>query len=63
MLGPLLDAMSQFRLSVRSASQENDAVLSSCDEVRDVILPELGVRLEVGRLNCDCMKILLQVII
>ncbi len=49
-LGPLLDAMSQFRLNVRSATQEKDtaAVLSTCDHVRDVILPELGVRLEVG---------------
>ncbi len=64
LLGPLLDAMSQFRLNVRSASHEKDtaAVLSTCDHVRDVILPELGVRLEVGQFDCNCLKELLQVV-
>ncbi len=64
LLGPLLDAMSQFRLNVRSASHKNDtaAVLSTCDHVRDVTLPKLGVRLEVGQFGWNCLKELLQVV-
>ncbi len=56
--------MSQFRLNVRNASLKEDttAVLSTCDHVRDVILPELGVRLEVGRFDCNCLKELLKVV-
>ena len=47
-LAPLLDALAAFRLRVRDAARRGDssAVLSACDELRDVSLPPLGVVLE-----------------
>ena len=45
---PLLDALSNFRDGVRGAGRTQDTagVLRLCDELRDLVLPELGVRLE-----------------
>jgi len=45
---PLLDALSSFRDGVRGAGRTQDTagVLRLCDELRDLVLPELGVRLE-----------------
>lgn len=45
---PYLETLSTFRGAVRSAARNGRAneVLSLCDELRDVVLPELGVRLE-----------------
>ncbi|GFO03375.1 cysteine--tRNA ligase, cytoplasmic-like [Plakobranchus ocellatus] len=45
---PHLSAFATFRDSVRTMARAQKAfdILSLCDEVRDVILPELGVRLE-----------------
>jgi len=45
---PLLDALAAFRDEVRGAGRSGDkeAVLRLCDELRDLTLPELGVRLE-----------------
>jgi cysteinyl-tRNA synthetase len=48
-LAPLLDAFSNFRLEVRSAAKGGEAaaaIMTACDDVRDNVLPELGVRLE-----------------
>jgi len=47
-LGPLLDALRDFRTTVREAARTGDvkAVLAACDSVRDDALPRLGVRLE-----------------
>jgi len=47
-VAPYLDAFSTFRDKVRKSAQDKDpiGVLKSCDEVRDDILPYLGVRLE-----------------
>lgn len=48
-LGPVLDALRDFRASVRGALKEEDvkaAVRRACDAVRDEALPRLGVRLE-----------------
>ena len=50
-VGPILDAFSEFRDSVRSVARKGDVnvskeVLSLSDAVRDDVLPPLGVRLE-----------------
>ena len=47
-LTPLLDALTEFRSVVRSAGRAKDlaAVLTACDQLRDEVLPLLGVRLE-----------------
>lgn len=43
-----LEALSTFRGNVRDAARTAGAndVLALCDALRDVVLPELGVRLE-----------------
>ncbi|KAL4703377.1 hypothetical protein ACJJTC_011166 [Scirpophaga incertulas] len=45
---PYLEALSAFRGQVRDAARAARAseVLALCDDLRDVVLPELGVRLE-----------------
>ena len=45
---PFVRVLSQFRDEVRGVAREIKAVsiLQSCDNVRDNVLPELGVRLE-----------------
>jgi len=47
-LTPVLDALMQFRASVRDSARVKDTggVLSECDKFRDDILPVLGIRLE-----------------
>jgi len=47
-LAPLLDAIAGFRDDVRGAGRDGDTarILSLCDALRDLTLPELGVRLE-----------------
>ncbi len=47
-LAPLLDVLTKFRASIRLAALAGDtnAVLTLNDELRDEILPELGVRME-----------------
>ena len=48
LLAPYLDALTSFREKVRVAamSQDSTAVLQAADELRDMVLPELGVRME-----------------
>jgi cysteinyl-tRNA synthetase len=45
---PYLEVLSEFRAQVRDSARAAGAtaVLSLCDALRDVALPELGVRLE-----------------
>lgn len=47
-VAPYLDTLSNFRDRVRKSAQDKDpiGVLKACDEIRDDILPYLGVRLE-----------------
>jgi cysteinyl-tRNA synthetase len=47
-LAPYLDTLAQFREAVRSAAMRGDtrAVLGAADLLRDVTLPDLGVRME-----------------
>lgn len=50
-LGPMLDAFCEFRDEVRRTarkdmSQGSKEILALSDEIRDVVLPDLGVRLE-----------------
>ncbi|KYQ89756.1 cysteinyl-tRNA synthetase [Tieghemostelium lacteum] len=47
-LKPILDALVKFRASVRSnaITKDTTAILKTCDELRDEILPLLGVRLD-----------------
>jgi len=47
-LAPVLDALANFRDQVRTAARDNTPshVLGLCDELRDLVLPDLGVRLE-----------------
>lgn len=47
-LSPLLDALTKFRETVRLAAINNDskAVLEAADNLRDELLPPLGVRME-----------------
>lgn len=47
-LEPILDALVQFRTQVRDLARVQDAkgVLGACDQFRDDVLPDLGVRLE-----------------
>lgn len=47
-LTPVLDAVQEFRSTVRDKARSGDtgAVLSSCDDFRDRLLPPLGIRLE-----------------
>lgn len=53
-ISPYVDTLKQFREKVRMAmlkgpkNETRDAVLAMCGEVRDDILPALGVRLEDG---------------
>ncbi len=48
LLTPYLDVMTKFRESVRIAaiSGDTNAVLSAADDLRDLVLPDLGVRME-----------------
>jgi len=45
---PYVDALSKFREKVREAGRSKDfvTILRACDEIRDDILPTLGIRLE-----------------
>ncbi|KAK3766185.1 hypothetical protein RRG08_025185 [Elysia crispata] len=45
---PYLSAFAAFRESVRTSARKENAldILRLCDEIRDITLPELGVRLE-----------------
>ncbi|XP_049865234.1 cysteine--tRNA ligase, cytoplasmic [Pectinophora gossypiella] len=45
---PYLEALSTFRADVRAAARGGKAneILALCDQLRDVVLPDLGVRLE-----------------
>jgi cysteinyl-tRNA synthetase len=47
-LSPLLDVLTKFRESVRIAAISGDtaAVLAAADALRDIVLPDLGVRME-----------------
>ena len=47
-LTPLLDVLTKFRESVRIAAMSGDskAVLRAADDLRDLVLPEVGVRME-----------------
>eukprot|EP00607_Mallomonas_marina_P002937 CAMPEP_0182429724 /NCGR_PEP_ID=MMETSP1167-20130531/32935_1 /TAXON_ID=2988 /ORGANISM="Mallomonas Sp, Strain CCMP3275" /LENGTH=473 /DNA_ID=CAMNT_0024613837 /DNA_START=463 /DNA_END=1885 /DNA_ORIENTATION=- len=47
-LTPVLDALTKFRETVRvSAIQgDNRSVLTACDDIRDNVLPDMGVRME-----------------
>jgi cysteinyl-tRNA synthetase len=47
-LSPLLDVLTKFRENVRIAAMSGDtaAVLSAADALRDIVLPDLGVRME-----------------
>eukprot|EP01041_Mallomonas_annulata_P007099 gene7099-14444_t len=47
-LSPILDALTKFRETVRIAAitGDNKAVLSAADDIRDNILPDLGIRME-----------------
>ena len=48
LLTPYLDVMTKFRESVRVAAISGDtkAVLAAADDLRDLVLPDLGVRME-----------------
>ena len=48
MVAPYLDVLAVFRESVRTASIDGDikAVLDATDNIRDNVLPDLGVRME-----------------
>lgn len=48
LLSPLLDVLTKFRENVRVAAISGDtsAVLSAADALRDIVLPDLGVRME-----------------
>lgn len=48
LLTPYLDTLAQFREAVRAAAMRGDtrAVLEAADLIRDVTLPDLGVRME-----------------
>lgn len=48
MLTPYLDTLAQFRMAVRTAAMRGDvrAVLEAADLLRDITLPDLGVRME-----------------
>lgn len=46
---PYLSALSEFREDIRQLAREKkdpQAILTKCDELRDTVLPNLGVRLE-----------------
>lgn len=47
-IAPFLDTISQFRDEIRAAAQEKDfnKIFSACDKLRQVTLPQLGVKLE-----------------
>ena len=47
-LSPLLDVLTKFRENVRIAaiSGDTNAVLAAADNLRDMVLPDLGVRME-----------------
>lgn len=47
-LSPLLDVLTKFRENVRIAaiSGDTNAVLAAADALRDIVLPDLGVRME-----------------
>jgi hypothetical protein len=47
-LAPLLDVLTKFRETIRVGAITNDskAILAAADDLRDMILPDLGVRLE-----------------
>lgn len=47
-LSPLLDVLTKFRENVRIAAISGDthAVLAAADALRDIVLPDLGVRME-----------------
>jgi cysteinyl-tRNA synthetase len=59
-ISPFVDIISKFRDSIKSAAADKDhvKVLKACDELRDEILPDLGVKLEDrGKGNPSVWKI------
>jgi cysteinyl-tRNA synthetase len=58
-LAPYLDAVTNFRQKVRLAAMGKDVstVLQAADELRDTILPELGVRLEDKGSGVDVVSV------
>lgn len=59
-LAPLLDVLSAFRERVRSAAKEKKDVkemLALCDDIRDNVLPELGIRLEDAQGSSSAWKL------
>lgn len=59
LLSPYLDALTKFRENVRVAAIGGDskAVLKAADELRDLILPELGVRMEDKGSGADVVSV------
>ena len=58
-MAPLLDALTKFRELVRVAAINKDpkAVLAAADELRDDVLPDLGVRMEDKGSGVDLVTI------
>jgi cysteinyl-tRNA synthetase len=58
-LGPLLDVLTKFRESVRLAAMGKDsaAVLAAADTLRDLVLPDLGVRMEDKGSGADVVTV------
>ncbi|XP_058840257.1 cysteine--tRNA ligase, cytoplasmic [Topomyia yanbarensis] len=56
---PFLSALSEFRTAVReqARSLKATAILTLCDQLRDDILPNLGVRLEDREGNASALKL------
>jgi cysteinyl-tRNA synthetase len=59
LLAPYLDALTQFREAVRVAAMSGDtrAVLQAADVLRDVTLPDLGVRMEDKGSGADVVTV------
>jgi cysteinyl-tRNA synthetase len=58
-LGPLLDVVTKFREAVRVAAISGDtkAVLAAADDLRDNVLPDLGIRMEDKGSGADLVTI------
>lgn len=59
LIAPYLDALTSFRESVRIAAMSGDskAVLDAADNLRDNVLPDLGVRMEDKGIGKDALTI------
>ena len=58
-LTPMLDVLTKFREAVRIAAMSGDsnAVLGAADSLRDIVLPDLGVRMEDKGSGLDVVTI------